>query len=214
MMRKFFFMICIILISSVTIGGTCACSGKSDTKNQTSSVNDVLAQGMAAEDSKNTESTAQPAESITPADQPDTGNKETSFPEPLLSAEPTPEVYSEVLQPAEGIDVDLTILSSTMVYSEVYNMLSAPEDYIGKTVKMKGPLVVYHDNTTGNVYFACLIQDATACCAQGLEFVLTDDYKYPDDYPEDGSEICVIGIFDTYKEGNLTYCTLREAKLV
>lgn len=73
---------------------------------------------------------------------------------------------------------------------------------------------VYHDDTTDNYYFTCIIQDATACCAQGIEFVLTDDYIYPDDYPKADEEICVSGVFDTYMEGDYTYCTLRNAKLL
>ena len=112
------------------------------------------------------------------------------------------------------IDVDLTELSSTMVYSEVSNMLTVPEDYVGKTVKMDGTFARYHSDETGTDYYACIIADATACCAQGIEFVLTDDYTYPDDYPEEGGEICVIGTFDTYQEGALTYCTLRNASLL
>ena len=63
-------------------------------------------------------------------------------------------------------DIDLTALSSTMVYSEVYNMMTAPSDYIGKNVKMKGAFSYYQDPNTGNEYYACIIQDATACCAQ------------------------------------------------
>ena len=114
----------------------------------------------------------------------------------------------------EGIDVDLTALSSTMVFSEVYNMMVSPESYIGKTVKMDGSFSSYRDEASGKYYFACIIADATACCSQGIEFVLTDDYTYPDDYPEEGGDICVIGVFDTYQEGDYTYCTLRNAKLV
>ncbi|MBQ6441943.1 MAG: zinc ABC transporter substrate-binding protein [Lachnospiraceae bacterium] len=113
----------------------------------------------------------------------------------------------------DGIDVDLTTLSSTMVYAEVYNMMVQPEDYTGKTVKMDGLFSSYHDEQTGKDYFACTIMDATACCSQGIEFVLTDDYVYPDDYPEEGGEICVCGVFDTYQEGDYTYCTLRDATL-
>ena len=79
---------------------------------------------------------------------------------------------------------------------------------------MDGTFAYYHDKTTDQYYIACLIQDATACCSQGIEFVLTDDYSYPDDYPEAGNEICVIGIFDTYQEGSNTYCTLRNAEFV
>ena len=93
-------------------------------------------------------------------------------------------------------------------------MMASPEQYIGKTVKMDGLFAYYHDEATGNYYFACIIQDATTCCAQGIEFVLTEDYVYPDDYPEVDEEICVVGVFDTYQEGDYTYCTLRKAKLV
>ena len=111
------------------------------------------------------------------------------------------------------MDVDLTVLSSTMVYSEVYNMMVSPDNYKGKTVKMKGQFVPYYDEATGKYYFACFISDATACCSQGIEFILTDDYTYPADYPQEGDTICVIGTFDTYMEGESMYCTLRNAVL-
>ena len=39
------------------------------------------------------------------------------------------------------VDLDLTVLSSTMVYSEVYNMMNEPEPYEGKMVKMQGQIV-------------------------------------------------------------------------
>lgn len=114
---------------------------------------------------------------------------------------------------AAEVDVDLTALSSTMVYSEVYNMLYAPENYIGKTVRMTGTFAVYYEESTDVYYFACLIADAAACCSQGIEFVLSGDYSYPADYPEIGEEITVSGQFDTYQEGGYTYCTLRNASL-
>ena len=43
---------------------------------------------------------------------------------------------------SQGVDadVDLTQLSSTLVYAEVYNMASNPQSYVGKTVRMKGNL--------------------------------------------------------------------------
>ena len=55
--------------------------------------------------------------------------------------------------------------------------------------------------------------DSTACCAEGLEFKLSDDYVFPDDYPEAGSEICVTGVFDVNLDGNYYYCTLIDAHL-
>ena len=124
---------------------------------------------------------------------------------------PAPEEIAEdaTLSTTEGIDIDLTAISSTMVYSEVYNMMMTPEDYIGKPVKMSGAYATYHDDATGNDYYACIIQDATACCTQGMEFVLADG-NYP---TEVGTEVTVSGVFDIYTEGEAQYCTLRDAKL-
>ncbi|MBQ9551205.1 MAG: hypothetical protein IJU96_00425 [Clostridia bacterium] len=110
---------------------------------------------------------------------------------------------------AGAIDVDLTALSSTLVYSEVYHMMSEPKDYLGKTVKMNGKMAVYHDNDTGKDYYACIVSDATACCSQGIEFVLRNGYSYPNK----GDDICVVGVFTTYQEGENTYCTLKNASL-
>ncbi|MBR1444291.1 MAG: hypothetical protein IJ583_12270, partial [Firmicutes bacterium] len=106
---------------------------------------------------------------------------------------------------ADKIDIDLTAMSSTMVYSEVYNMMYEPDEYIGKTIKMNGTFKIYHDEDTGNNYFACIIQDATACCTQGIEFVPTNKYLYPDDYPYEDEEITVTGVFDTYMEGEYKF---------
>ena len=116
-------------------------------------------------------------------------------------------------QPAAAIDVDLTALSSTMVYSEVYNMMYNAPDYVGKVVKMRGLYSLYYDEGTGKYYHACIIQDATACCAQGIEFELTEDYRFPEDYPEVNDEVCVTGTFDIYYEGQYQYVTLRGATL-
>lgn len=109
--------------------------------------------------------------------------------------------------------LDLTKLSSTMVYSEVYNMMTTPEDYNGRTVTMQGQFAISEDPDSGKRYYACIIQDALGCCSQGLEFVLAGKHTYPDDYPKEGDEITVTGIFDTYEENGYTYCTLINASM-
>lgn len=114
---------------------------------------------------------------------------------------------------SEEESIDLTKLSSTMVYSEVYNMMTEPEDYIGKMVTMQGQFAMYEDPESGEQYFACIIKDATACCSQGLEFVLQGSPSYPDDYPELGTEITVVGIFEVYGDEEGQYCRLKDAKL-
>lgn len=111
------------------------------------------------------------------------------------------------------VDLDLTALSSTMVYAEVYNMMYTPQQYLGKTIRMSGTYSEFQDPSTGMRYHSCLIADATACCSQGMEFVLTDDYAYPADYPKPDSQITVTGVFETYHEGSDLYCHLTRAVL-
>ncbi len=138
--------------------------------------------------------------------------KTTDIPEPITET-PEKQKKDNGNLKYEKVDIDLTELSSTLIYSEVYNMMMAPEDYIGKAVRMDGDFYTYYDEFLKQYFFACVIQDATACCAQGIEFVLAGDYTYPEDYPEEGSYIKVAGVFDTYEDGEYIYCTLRNAVL-
>lgn len=121
---------------------------------------------------------------------------------------------TQTAQPAEGIDMDLTTMSSTMVYANVYSLISYPDDYLGQTIKMEGVSSSFHSETNGNYYFACVIQDAAACCSQGIEYELTEEFINPDDYPSDGDQICVVGVFDMYEEDGMYYVTLRDAQLL
>ena len=92
----------------------------------------------------------------------------------------------------------------------VYDMMSMPEKHLRKTVKMTGIATSSTDSNGEKVYHACVIKDATACCAQGIEYVLKDDGLYP----EDGETTTVIGEFSTYNEGMFRYSTLLDAKLI
>lgn len=111
----------------------------------------------------------------------------------------------------KSVDLDLTQLSSTLVYSEVYNMLITPDDYKGKIIKMKGQFNQYTDEETGKIHNAVIIPDATACCQQGLEFELSD--KTNPNFEQD-TEITVVGTFDTYSDGKFLYCHLKNAKII
>ena len=192
--------------------------GKSDNSTAKSVVNNqnnvqsVLEQGISEAEAVN-ENDPDPPEQNDPVGEA-VEDTQSITRESDLSPAPTSEPEADTLSGTNADFVDLTALSGTMVYSEVYNMMYAPEDYIGKSVKMSGLYSVYHDESTGRYYHACIISDATACCSQGIEFEPTDDYIYPDDYPEEGGQICVVGTFDTYQEGEYRYCTLRDAKII
>ena len=138
---------------------------------------------------------------------------------PTPNQQETPEKSGQAQPSAGKVDVDLTVLSSTMVYSEVYNMLyNDPAYYLGKTVKARGEFSIYQLVTDGvlqpdPVSYACIISYAAACCAEGMEFVLEGNYTYPDDYPELGAEITVIGEFQSYEENGMIWYHLVNARL-
>ena len=133
--------------------------------------------------------------------------------------QPSPAITEPPQASADGAEVDLTVLSSTMVYAEVYNMLyNDPESYLGKTVRARGEFSIYQLVVDGVLQpapaaYACIIADATACCAEGMEFVSEGDLTYPDDYPELGAEITVVGEFQAYEENGMTGHHLINARL-
>ncbi|MBO4863131.1 MAG: hypothetical protein J5517_02080 [Eubacterium sp.] len=117
-----------------------------------------------------------------------------------------------------NVDIDLTVMSSNMVYSTVYQMMADAQSYVGKKIKMKGNYYASWYDDTQMYYHYVIIQDATACCQQGLEFVWDDgSHVYPDEYPKDMAEVEVVGTFETYKdfpEDEYEYCRLKDATLV
>lgn len=132
----------------------------------------------------------------------------------LAGAEESTEAPAEVISAdlsGDGYDIDLTQMSASMVYGQVYDMVNNGDSYLGQSVKVSGPFS-YFQEADGREFFAVLVSDATACCAQGIEFVI-DGYSYPDDYPEVGTEITVTGTFNYYKEGYYTYVQLLNAEM-
>ncbi len=114
------------------------------------------------------------------------------------------------------VDYDLTSMSSDMVYATVFQMMNSPEQYENKSFKISGTYYSIFYEPTGKYYHYCIIQDATACCAQGIEFVWDDGvHVYPDEYPERGSQVVISGIFETYTENGdkNIYCRLADASL-
>ena len=101
---------------------------------------------------------------------------------------------------ANHINIDLSRMSATMVYSMVFQMVTEPQKFIGKRIKMKGAFSSYQDEETGRRFFGCVIKDALACCSQGLAFETFKPRKYPKDFPNEGSSITIIGTFDYEKE--------------
>ena len=116
-----------------------------------------------------------------------------------------------------SVDIDLTVMNSDMVYATVYQMMVDPDSYAGKKIKMEGTYYSTIYEETGKRYHFVLIKDAMACCQQGLEFIWDDDsHVYPDEYPNDNTEVEVVGTFETYKDDpseDTMYCHLVDSSL-
>ena len=124
----------------------------------------------------------------------------------------TENIQGSVNAPEAAEDVDLSVMDSDMIYATVYQMMSDPEQYVGKKFRIEGKFYVTYDEMTKNQYYYCVIKDATECCAQGLEFVWGDgSHIYPDEYPTDGTEVIVDGTFELYMENDSRYCRLANA---
>lgn len=112
------------------------------------------------------------------------------------------------------IDLDLTKMSATMIYTTVFDMLIMPEEYQNKNIKVSGFFYVFVNELTDEKYFAVIIPDATQCCQQGLEFIWMGDHNYPHDYPEIGQEIEITGRYQiTENEEGVTYTYLKVSDL-
>ena len=190
-------VLCLFIFSLLT-----GCADSSDPKNritpQTTGIKDVIESQMALEDG------------LKESASDETSSEETS------DSTSSPDSQTENTSAAaggNGIDYDLTILGSDMVYAEIFNMMMMPQEYMGRTIKVSGVFTVYYDESKDKYHFACFVSDAAACCQQGIEFILDGDHSYPSDYPQEGSEITITGVFGTYEEGGETYWALTKAAM-
>lgn len=208
--------LCLLLVSAAVIMASCS---RVDENAEVTDSEYTISQEITLVSETESVVSSETHTSISASEQPsenEVSESETSadtFP-PVFITEPireTTEKVSEIPQ-SQSIDIDLTQMSSTMVFSEVYNMMMTPEDYQGKVIKMKGQFLTDFDTANNKRYYACLILDATACCAQGLGFVPKDGYLYPEDFPEPDGEITVTGTFDYFWENEyIINCRLLDA---
>lgn len=91
------------------------------------------------------------------------------------------------------VDVDLTQLSASVAFAEVYNMRQNPDGYLGKRLRVAGRFTVNQDPKTGTVSCGLLIEDAAACCSQGMDLLVPASWVYPKDYPALDSRVTLTG---------------------
>lgn len=125
------------------------------------------------------------------------------------------EAESESVKKDGEVDYDLTVMGADMVYATVYQMMIDPKSYIGKSFKIRGNYYSSYSKDKDVYYHFCMIKDAAACCAQGLELLWADEkMNRHENCPEEDALVTVEGVFETYEEGPNTYGRIKDAKIV
>ena len=122
---------------------------------------------------------------------------------------------SESVKKDGDIDYDLTVMGADMVYATVYQMMIDPKSYVGKSFKVTGNYYSSYSKENDQYYHFCMVKDAAACCAQGLELLWADDnMNKHENCPDEEALVTVEGVFETYEEGQNTYGRLKDVRLV
>ena len=98
------------------------------------------------------------------------------------------------------IDVDLTVMSSTMAQAEFNRIFSNLEDYLGKTIKIAGPYYSFHLEQTGVLYRYVLIVEGDECCRIGIEIRSDDEGMSHTEFARQNALVEVIGILRTHMD--------------
>ncbi len=109
-----------------------------------------------------------------------------------------------------NVDYDLTEMSSTMVFSQINDLMMNGDKYVGKTFRIIGQYQSQFNQATGITYSFVVVSDATGCCPQGIEFICTTEVEMPDVL----TLIELIGTFESYYEGEMKYYRLSTEDIV
>ena len=107
------------------------------------------------------------------------------------------------------VDYDLTVMSPTMVYAQIYDMMYNYSDYLGKRFKIDGNFQIMPEYSPDGDGYVIIIYDALACCAQGLELRFKEDQQVPEHF----SDIVIEGTvnIEIINEGRYIY--LEDIKI-
>lgn len=112
---------------------------------------------------------------------------------------------------SSDVDLDLVKLNQTMLYSQLVNIAENYESYLGKKIRLAGNMNVVNGGGANN-YFIVECSDVTACCNQGLEFILKNGSTKIEDYPDTGDRVLVSGTLEKYYEGSNPYIHLVNSE--
>ena len=110
-------------------------------------------------------------------------------------------------------EIDLTMMSPTMLFAEVVNMTRTPKKYDGATVTLRGGLMsLAVDLETGVGSYSCYVEDATKCCQRGIGFTIDRPLEDTSILVE-GSEVIIKGTFEIYEMGGRNFVRIADCDI-
>jgi hypothetical protein len=91
----------------------------------------------------------------------------------------------------KAADLDLSVLSSTVLSVEMSNITQTPGDYLGKTIRVRGSY-----SADQNGHYVITKKGDSCCPLEGFAFV------YSGEYPEEQATIEVFGVFSSYEDND------------
>jgi hypothetical protein len=113
-------------------------------------------------------------------------------------------------------DIDLTVLSATLVEAEYNNILSNFDNYEGKTIKASGTYYsLFFEQADRHLHYIIIVP-GDECCQLGFEFIRDGEYAVPDDYPVQNAGIEIIGVLGRYEEhgSRYPYIAVKEINII
>jgi hypothetical protein len=120
---------------------------------------------------------------------------------------------STSIEPDPRVDVDLTVMSSTMVFAEVNRIVTDPIGTLGNKIKAEGAFDIFTDEDADQNFYYIIIFDALECCQEGLEMIFPESYTFPEDYPSQDEEIEVIGTLSSHNDYGVEYYYLSVEEI-
>ena len=110
-------------------------------------------------------------------------------------------------------EIDLTMMSPTMLFAEVVNMTRTPKKYDGAMVTLRGGLMILAvDLETGVGSYSCYVEDATKCCQRGIGFTIDRPLEDTSSLVE-GSEVIIKGTFEVYEMGGRNFVRIADCEI-
>ncbi len=115
---------------------------------------------------------------------------------------------------AQKVDYDLTKMTGLMAYSFVFEVLVDPESYRGDIIKANGFFYRGLSEFTGRNFNYVMVGDDTACCWQGLEFLISGVENTDENYPAQNADIEVVGELKSYDAAGYTFFYLDVKEVI